>query len=236
MTAFTLKTIALVSMLIDHLGVAFPLFFPLEFRAIGRLAWPIFAYFIAEGFRHTQSKEKFLMRLFAFAVISEIPYDLAMGNSINFLANTNIFYTLFIGGVAICLYEKMKTWGLQTLGVISALFPTVLLAEFLTVDYGGMGVLFIFAMYAIKPMRFRLAAMCGFALVQFTPLLMAHSLGIEIRLGYMLMLPFALASVWLVAKYNGQRGRKMKWLFYIAYPAHLAVLVAVSAIVGVVGG
>ena len=119
MTAFTLKIIALFAMLIDHIAVAFPDTFPLWFRAVGRLAWPIFAYFLAEGFRHTKAREKFLMRLLAFAVISEIPYDLVMGNAVNFAANTNIFYTLFLGGMAICLYERLKEWRDTSYGNIS---------------------------------------------------------------------------------------------------------------------
>jgi len=232
MTAFTLKIIALVSMVIDHLAMAFPAYFPIVLRAVGRLAWPIFAFLVAEGFRHTKSQEKFLMRLFMFALISEIPYDLVMGNEINFIANTNIFYTLFLGGFAIFLFEKLKTrYTMQTMAVIGAIFPAVLLAEFLTVDFGSMGVLFVFAMYVIQPKKIRLAAMSGFALAQFIPLAMAVSLGFEIRPAYLLMIPFALATVPLVAFYNGKRGlnaKWTKWLFYCAYPAHLAVLAVIS--------
>ena len=232
MTAFTLKIIALVSMVIDHLAIAFPVYFPIVFRAIGRLAWPIFAFLVAEGFRHTKSQEKFLMRLFIFALISEIPYDLVMGNEINFFANTNIFYTLFLGGFSIFLFEKLKTrYTMQTMAVIGAIFPAVLLAEFLTVDFGSMGVLFVFVMYAIQPKNIRLVAMSGFALAQFIPLVMAYSMGFEIRPAYLLMIPFALVTVPLVAFYNGERGlnaKWTKWLFYIAYPAHLVVLVVVG--------
>ena len=83
MTAFTLKIIALLSMLVDHIGVTFPEATPFGFRAVGRLAFPIFVYLLAEGFRHTKAPEKFLMRLFIFAIISEIPYDIVMGNAIN---------------------------------------------------------------------------------------------------------------------------------------------------------
>jgi len=90
MTAFALKTIALIAMLTDHLTIVFPGTFPFWFRGIGRLAWPIFAFFLAEGFRHTKAPGKFLMRLFVFALVSEIPYDIAMSNSIDFFADTNI--------------------------------------------------------------------------------------------------------------------------------------------------
>jgi len=203
MTAFTLKIIALASMIIDHLAVVFPDIFPFWFRGIGRLAWPIFAFLLAEGFQHTKSREKFVMRLLAFALISEFPYDIAMGNNINFLSNTNIFYTLFLGGMAICLYERMKKkYEWKTAAVIGSVFPTAVFAELLTVDYGGIGVLFIFAVYAIKYQRLRIAAVSAFALSQLIPLVPAHFLGIDIKFEYLLMIPLALAAVPLIAIYS----------------------------------
>jgi len=230
MTAFTLKIIALSAMLIDHAAIAFPDNVPFWFRGIGRLAMPIFAYLLAEGFRHTKARERFLMRLLAFAVISEIPYDIVMGNEITFLSNTNIFYTLFLGGMAICLYERLrKRRGWQTMAVLAATLPTAILAEVLSADFGGMGVLFIFAMYAITPRTPRFIAMGAFAISQFVPLAAAYSMGIEIPIKYVLTRPFALAAVPLVALYNGERGTKAKWLFYAAYPAHLTALAVIAA-------
>ena len=229
MTAFTLKVIALVSMLIDHLAVVYPDYFPIWFRGIGRLAWPIFAFLLAEGFRHTKAPDTFLLRLLAFALLSQIPYDIAQGNSISFIAGTNIFYTLFLSGMAICLYERLQEkYSGKTIAALGAIFPSAVLAELLTTEYGGMGVLFIFAIYAIKPKWLRLVAMGGFALSQFIPLIPATYLGIEIRTAYLLMIPAALATVPLAAMYNGRRGPRAKWLFYCAYPVHLAMLAAVS--------
>ena len=228
MTTFTLKMIALSAMFIDHIGVAFPEAAPFWFRAIGRLAFPIFAYLLAEGFRHTRSKEKLLMRLFIFAVVSEIPYDLVMDNTINFAANTNIFYTLFLGGVAIWLYERLRTrYGWQTLAVLAAILPTVMVAESITVDFGSFGVLLLFAMYAIVPKIPRLIVMSVLVLPQLMMLALAYTLGMKLRWEYLLMIPFALATVPLIALYNGERGKQMKWLFYVAYPAHLAVLAVI---------
>ena len=219
-------------MLTDHLAVVFPDIFPFWFRGIGRLAWPIFAYLLAEGFRHTKAPEKFLMRLLAFALISEIPYDLAMGNAISFTANTNIFYTLFLGGTAIWLCERFKERrGWQTMSVIAAILPTAILAEILSADYGGMGVLFIFAMYAVKPITARLITAGVLTLSQFLPLGLAYLVGIKLPFKYMVMIPFALAVIPLIASYNGERGYKAKWLFYCFYPAHLAVFAVISVMV-----
>ena len=258
MTAFTLKIIALSAMLIDHTGAAFPEVFPFWFRCIGRLAWPIYAYLLAEGFQHTKAPEKFLMRLLAFAAISEIPFDLVTGHAISFAGDTNIFYTLFLGGMAIRLYERIKerrgpvgrsisdspiqlehSDG-QTVAVIAAILPTAILAEILGVDYGGMGVLFIFAMYAVKPRVARLIAFGGFALSQFIPVVAALAaapmLGVDVSYKYLLMIPFAAATVPLIALYNGERGVRAKWLFYWVYPAHLTVLAVVSLIINGING
>jgi hypothetical protein len=219
-------------MFADHLWVVFPETFPFWFRGVGRLAWPLFAFLLAEGFRHTKSPENFLMRLLAFALISEIPFDLAMGNKINFAAKTNIFYTLFLGGMVICLYERLKKRrGWQTMAVIGAVLPTAILAEILSADYGGMGVLFVFAMYAVKPKPARMIAFCVLVMSQFIPLVVAYSMGIAIPFEYLLLMPFALAAVPVAALYNGERGVRAKWLFYLAYPVHLAILAVVAAII-----
>jgi hypothetical protein len=193
------------------------------------------------------------LRLLAFAVISEIPYDLALRNEINFFASTNIFYTLFLGGMAIFLYERFKERrglvvrqktpncstmqpGWQSMAVIAGLLPTVILATILSTDYGSMGVLFIFAMYIIKPRKIRLITFGGFALSQYFPLVAAYFLGIEIPSNYLMMIPFTLAVVPLIAFYNGERGYKAKWLFYIAYPAHMATLVFIATMLNAFAG
>jgi hypothetical protein len=115
------------------------------------------------------------------------------------------------------------------MAVIAGLLPTVILASILSTDYGSMGVLFIFAMYVIKPRKIRLIAFGGFALSQYLPLVAAYFLGIEIPSNYLMMIPFTLAVVPLIAFYNGERGYKAKWLFYWAYPLHLAVLFFIAA-------
>ena len=260
MTAFTLKIIALVAMILDHAAIVFPRHIPLEFRAVGRLAWPIFAYLLAEGFRHTKDPNKFLLRLGVLALISQIPYSIAIAwagqqdwqqgyqgyqyyqgyvswvqsISFTFTVNTNIFYTLFLGGAAIVLYERLNAKGYKSLVYVGAILLAALLAELLTADYGGMGVLFIFTMYIITDRGRRLVAMVAFSLSQFIPLVLLYFAGnigdfqLEITQRgtniMLLMVGFTLFSVMLTAFYNGKRGRDMKWLFYAAYPVHLVVL------------
>jgi len=255
MNAFTLKMIALIAMVIDHAGAAFPQYIPFESRIIGRLTFPIFVYLIAEGFRHTRNPKKFLLRLFAFAIISEIPFDLAITRvgsynqwHVDFLNNTNIFYTLFIGGLAIFvfqqIYESMSVRLNEEssnkdrliayfISVAIAIFPTLglmHLAEFLTTDYAGYGVLFVFLMYVIKPKWLRITVFAVMNVFQqrwiIDWLRAGHSFYGMSR--WLMMIPATLLTVPLIIFYNGKRGPSAKWLFYIAYPAHLAVLAAIA--------
>ena len=252
MTAFHLKVIALASMIIDHMGAVFPEYFGFEFRIIGRLAFPIFVYLIAEGFRHTKRPEKFLARLAVFAIISEPPFDWAIHGGVeyfprgvDFLNSTNIFYTLFLGGVAIYAFQKVKEILSPRVGNIVAtcaavlpLFASMAAANALTADYRAYGVAFIFIMYVIKPRGFRLGAMAVLCLWQFewiirriVPYLIAGNFAsLPVSNNAIMMMPVTLITVALVAFYNGKRGRDIKWFFYAAYPIHLAIFVIVRGV------
>ena len=216
-------------MLIDHVGLVFADNFGREFRVIGRIAFPVFVFLVAEGFSHTKSPAKFLARLFVFAVISEPFFDLAFGNEINFFARTNIFYTLFLGGLGICMIRAAKKIKNELLAMVLLLISiafVTLLAEALTTDYGAYGVIFIIAMYLLKSNPIRIWVMAMLSVWQHQAII---SNGISLGFGVYpliewLMIPVTLVAVVLVAFYNGKRGLGLKWLFYLAYPAHLAIL------------
>ena len=94
--SFTLKMIAMLSILADHIGVVF---FPEQilFRVIGRLAFPIFAYTLVEGFFYTHDIKKYMCRIGILALLSEIPFDLTVSGKILEFGHQNIFFTLSIG-------------------------------------------------------------------------------------------------------------------------------------------
>ncbi|MDR2167555.1 MAG: conjugal transfer protein TraX [Clostridiales bacterium] len=228
MNGFTLKIIAVVSMLTDHIGAVLLLpladngeFVALYFitRYIGRIAFPIFAYLIAQGCIHTSSMTKYLARLGILAIIAEIPYDLAFGNEINFFAGTNVFYTLFLGAAAIAIYRALSAetdkihW--RALFAILAL-PTALLANYISSDFGTFGVIFIFAIYAINPQtKMRRALLVAAGMIIFY---MAHPLPFIV---------FSLISAICIYFYNNKPGPKhpvAKYSFYAFYPLHLGIL------------
>lgn len=115
MTGFHLKLIALTTMFIDHIGAVF---FPQVtlLRVIGRISFPLYAFLIAEGCRYTRNRGRYALGLGVFALISEIPYDLALHPEFlenglwgqNFLFQTNIFYTMFFAVASVHIFEVLR--------------------------------------------------------------------------------------------------------------------------------
>lgn len=106
----TLKIIAIIAMVIDHTAYLFirraDLYFAM--RTVGRLTAPIMCFFIAEGYKHTSSKLRYGLRLFIFAVLSQIPYTLAFNHGIITLSEQSMIYTLFLGFAAIYIFDNVK--------------------------------------------------------------------------------------------------------------------------------
>lgn len=109
LTGYHLKLIALITMFIDHIGAVF---FPQLriLRAIGRISFPIYVFLAAEGCRYTSSRWKYMLRLGLFALISELPYDLALhpGLPLGLLNRTNVFYTLFLAVVSVQIFDTLR--------------------------------------------------------------------------------------------------------------------------------
>ncbi|MBQ4557680.1 MAG: hypothetical protein IJA60_08555 [Clostridia bacterium] len=163
MSALFIKILAIVFMLADHIGYSIGSsgFASIDFgdgyyflRAIGRLSLPLFAFLIANGFRHTRSVPKYAMRLFAFAIISEIPFDLFVSGKITLVTMNgilpdihldNIFFTLLIGLVFLWLndfYKKRQIKYAKLLSVATFIFLSFF-AAFISADYGVTGVGFV---------------------------------------------------------------------------------------------
>jgi hypothetical protein len=118
MDAFAVKLLASACMLVDHIGAVFYMFTPAFFRWIGRISMPLYVYLIAQGCAKTGNINRYMCRLGVFALLSEIPFDLAFWQgyyieegrppAIDFLTNTNIFYTLFFGVACVNVYENAR--------------------------------------------------------------------------------------------------------------------------------
>ena len=194
-------------MFIDHMGAVF---FPgeLMFRYIGRIAFPIFAFLLVEGYFHTRDVRRYMLRLGLFAVISEIPYDLAFRETILEFEHQNVFFTLFIGVAMMYALEKSPQWQAKAAEVLLAMWAASLLCS----DYRYKGILLIAVYYFLRGRKreeFVLGA------------------GWNFLWNWEIQWYGALASV-PIAMYSGQRGRSMKYFFYLFYPLHLAVFYGVA--------
>ena len=210
MSGLLLKITALLTMIIDHYGAIFQ---PniIIYRIIGRLAFPIYCFLLVEGYTHTSNIKKYTSRLLIFALISEIPFDLAFYGRIGFV-HQNIFFTLFIGLVAIYLIDNKDTKYKfdSTLVIIVA----TVLATILRTDYQFIGIVYILLFYFTRnlPKKKRLSTI---ALIM-----------IAINLAAGMVQQFSLLALIIIYLYNNEPGAKNKLLqmsFYIAYPLHLLI-------------
>ncbi len=227
----TIKTIAIIAMLFDHIiAIFFPATSPemYLFRMPGRIVAPIMCFFIAEGFFKTSNYKKYLGRLIIFALISHIPYILAFGYDI--LDTTSIFFTLAIGLICLKIIYSEK---LHTVIQISILILLLILASFS--DWGYTAVIWII-MFGLFHNKFKLQIL-SFILVSLfvfiLPLIIENGFSINSMYFYICQLGVFLAIPFLVL-YNGERGKKGKFinsLFYIFYPIHLLILYLINLLI-----
>ena len=230
-----LKTIACITMLVDHIGAscieagiltpgldagtlsqdtlsAYPLYrLDLVLRLIGRLAFPIFCFLLVEGFVHTHDVKKYIGRLLLFGLVSEVPFDLAFFRTPFAPGYQNVYWTLALGVLAMAGLAHFKKPDGSTgwLGLLCA-GGCVLLGFLANTDYNGIGVLIICALYLTRADRKR---QCIVGAVLFA---------------FEYTAPLAFVLLWL---YNGQRGncsRAMQKVFYWFYPVHIALLAGVT--------
>lgn len=218
-----LKGIAEALMLTDHVGAILLPEVPV-LRCVGRLAFPIFAFFIAEGYAHTRDFGRYFRRLAILAVVSEIPFNLENGAVFD-LTRQNVLWTF-------CL-ALLTLRGLEALGrergfgrwagcglVLAAGFAA---GELLRTDYGGWGVVTVALLYLCRDGKYAklwlllaMAAVNGLGMGSLTMPVFGGEMPIQI---------FAVAALPVIWLYNGQAGPKgLRRAFYVFYPAHLLVL------------
>lgn len=229
----SLKLIAVVTMLIDHIAATVLARFLITgaegdistgwyvlyqaMRSIGRIAFPIYCFLLVEGFIHTRSRKKYALRLFLFALVSEIPFDLAFSSKVLEFGYQNVFFTLFLGLATIMLLseaEKRQEWGigLRILVFAGIIVAGMLAAYALKTDYSYYGVMCIVVLYLFRGRRV-LQVLAGCASF------------------FWWELPAVLAFI-PIYFYNGKRGWNIKYFFYLFYPVHLLVLYFICAALG----
>ena len=219
-TSSSLKLIAVITMLIDHFGATVMsqailklpavkadadlyhnmLILYRLIRSIGRVPFPIYCLLLVEGFIHTHSKLKYLLRLGIFVLISEIPFDYAIYNHWFYPNKQNVFFTLFFGMLVMVLVERFRNDWLQFLIMAAGVY----LGWLFKTDYGARGVFLICTLFLVRYAR-PIQCLAGALIMQ-----------------YELTAPLAFVPILL---YNGEKGNlKMKYFFYWFYPVHLLLL------------
>lgn len=247
LSGFALKRIAVVSMVIDHVdgvliraalapywengtlfvGPGVPahirtlLMLRPVFQALGSIAFPIFCFLIVEGFLHTREARRYAGRLLLFALLSEIPFDLAhYAEWMNFSLQ-NVLFTLFCGTLTLMgLRFVSEKYAASRRAVIAlsllCVFGGMGLAFLLRGEYVFLGVASITLLYVLRS-RPLLSVLAGLA-----PLLVAS--------------PYALLSLPALLCYNGKRGTGSQAFFYWFYPAHFLLLYGVAQLIISRGG
>jgi hypothetical protein len=203
LNAYHLKMIALISMFLDHFArIIYPDLYVLE--VIGRLAFILYSFLLVEGLTHTKSSGYYFLRLFLFALLSEIPYDLAFGDKWFDPIRQNIFFTLSVGLAALLVIESKKIASDVKVLLIAAL---VTAANNFHFDYYYLGVLQVVCFYVFRSNRLK----------QFLTVVILN-LFFMFRIATQSAAVLGLLPIYL---YNDERGKKTGILFYIFYPAHL---------------
>lgn len=254
MTAFALKILAIVTMTLDHIDTVLgqrglmTLFSLSETVALhlgdlmtvlGRLAFPIFAFCIAEGAKKTRSMPKYIGRLALFAVISEPIYfavhsrsfgmEISVADFVEFVLvrqnYSNVLFTLTLGALALYGYQLLvrkqiphpKLWFIP-IGVAAAFA-----AEYFGCNYGIAGVVLILGLYFAGNNTQRAILIVAWSLYLY---IIYQGMGAWNQVWTRPILKFlaASASAIPICLYNGKQGKKLKWTFYLYYPAHLLVL------------
>ena len=201
MTTFQLKLLAVILMVIDHIGY---FLFPsnMILRIIGRLSFPLFAFLIAKGYKYTSNRKRFFLRLFIFANIIQLP--------VLFIPiPVNIFYTLSFGLLMIMVYEMNLSFTKKYFYLLGICFLTYLINP----DYSIYGVLLILVIHIFMDKWLQLA-------ISFMVLSLLFY-------GYHYQI-FSVFSILLMMTYNEKLGLKLKWFFYLFYPVHLVILDYIS--------
>ena len=215
-----LKVLAMVTMLIDHLAYFFFRYDPqmiqplfnighkeisayFLMRMVGRIAFPLFAFLLVEGFQHTHSRRKYGFNLLLFALISEIPWNLVHTGTW-LCSRQNVFFTLLLGFLGMCAIEHYRNDHRRR---AFSLVGLLVLSIFLRADYGCSGYGFILLLYVLRRRRL-LQAVIG-----------------SCMLGSRWVAGLAFIPINM---YNGQRGfikgPVAKYFFYVFYPLHLLVI------------
>jgi len=253
--AYVLKWIAVIAMIANHIAIGLhpvlPLWPLIILYAVGGFTYVIMAFFVVEGYKYTSNLKKYISRLLLFGVIAQAFHPMVLG--VTDILNTgfflNIMFTIILSLLVLLMYDKIKIrvlfWLLFIVACVVAMF----------MDLYFIGVLVPLLYYIIKDEKRRRTLPGVIAGILFLVFGMLSGLGAIMYLltgepemyavveatGMTVELlavtpSFAIGcflGAILIRNFNGERGKRSKWLFYVAYPLHMAIIAAIAVIAGV---
>lgn len=235
LTAAVLHIIAMTLMLMDHLWATL---LPARewLTCAGRVAFPIFAFMAVEGYFHTRSFKKYILRMLLFAVLSEIPFDLMYGGTWFYPVHQNVLWTFLLSLLGVWLMEQVrkkgKTW-MYLLVCVLVVLAGLVLGTLCMVDYYGVGVLTVFVFYFLHGRKWwcflgQLAALYWLNVELLGGLMYPVQLfGMEFELCQQGLALLALILIWLYRGRQGYHSKPFQYLCYAFYPVHMLLLVVV---------
>ena len=221
-----LRGLAMFLMLLDHLWATLvPGNFWMTY--LGRLAFPIFAFQISEGFFHSADRKRYAKRLLLFALLSEVPFDLIYGGTVLYPFHQNVMFTLLLGLLACCAIDRARRERTARAVLRGALSVAGLFLLSLVgmVDYGWKGFATVVAFYLLRD--FPLAWLAQIAALVLLNIVLFKGQTIPLLGWDFPTQGFAVLSLLPIWLYNGRRGgggKALQYAFYAFYPVHMLVL------------
>ena len=225
LTSFMLRMLALISMFIDHAGLAL---FPRigMFRCIGRLAFPLYCFLLVQGYIHTHDLRAYTRRLLLLAFLSEVPFDLLIFGHVISSMEQNVLFALLLGLAAVYAADRFEAEPPRAAMNILLVFMASML---FWVSYGWLGVALCIGFYKLRHSRAK-QALCLLCIEGLYCLSLALS-GVETSWVLVsLCAMFAAIPVYLYSGKPGLRHKFVSFLFYAAYPLHIIALLIIRAL------
>ena len=231
MSSFVIKIIAIVTMLIDHVG--YNLYNGVSWmHIVGRMSFPLFAFQLTLGYKNTKCFWKYALRLLVFALISQYPYYLFHESLHQTDFSLNVFFTLFFGLLSMFIYDykpilsdklfNIFTWICKSL-LITCL---CLIAKTLNCDYDIFGILLILAIHIFYEYKNKIPFVVSY-LVLIAIFYKKYFVAFSYPIAFAICL-FTFLPIIIMLLYNGKKGYNMKYWFYLFYPIHLLLIVWVK--------
>ena len=232
LSSFSLHILAMTFMLMDHMWATVA---PgdLWLNCVGRLAFPMFAFMLVEGYHRSRSVRKYMLRLLIFAIVSEVPFDLMVSGSLLYPFCQNVMWTLLLGLGTIYLIDRLigdRQSLIRLLAAFAAFVVSAVLATLLMLDYYGYGILTVLTFYIFRGDNWlhRMGQLICLGIINLEliggQVIPVSLLGLSFDFPQQGFALLSLVFIWLYNGRQGPHGKAVKYSFYVFYPLHMLIL------------